>query len=98
MHSLSARTNINDPMLLSDINQETRASAQSGCLGARVRLPTQWGISLFAKSIRKPKGGHHLVFQLQGISLMHGLNSRMRNGILTIRNDVSLHKVHLALR
>ena len=39
---------------------ETRASAQSGCLGARVRSPTQWGVSLFAKSIRKQRG-HHLV-------------------------------------
>ena len=28
---------------------------------------------------------------------MHGLESRMRTGILTIRNVVSLHKVHLAL-
>ena len=36
-----------------DTNQETRASAQSGCLGARARSPTLVGVSLFVKSIWK---------------------------------------------
>ena len=32
-------------------NQETRASEQSGCLGARARSSTQGGVSLFANPI-----------------------------------------------
>ena len=40
---------------------ETRASAQSGFLGARARSPTQVGVSLFVK-IRTNKGGTTLLY------------------------------------
>ena len=85
--------------VVSDTNQETRASAQSGCLGARVRLPTQWGgLSLWEVNWKKQRGTTLFFFKLQGSSLMHWLDSRMRSGILATRNNVSPHKIHLALR
>ena len=77
-----------------DESQRTVGLPRGSCT-----LADPMGGSLSLRSqLENQKGGHHLVFQLQGSSLMHGLESRMRNGILTIRNDVSLHKVHLALR
>ena len=62
----------------------TLADPMEGSLSLRSQLENQRGTTLF--------------FKLQGSSLMHWLDSRMRNGILTTRNDVSPHKVHLALR
>ena len=62
----------------------TLADPMGGSLSLRSQLENQRGTTLF--------------FKLQGSSLMHWLDSRMRNGILTTRNDVSPHKVHLALR
>ena len=78
-----------------DESQRTVGLPRGSCTLAD---PMEGSLSLRSQLENQRGGGTTLFFQLQGSSLMHGLESRMRNGILTIRNDVSLHKVHLVLR
>ena len=78
-----------------DESQRTVGLPRGSCTLAD---PMEGSLSLRSQLENQKGGGTTLFFQLQGSSLMHGLESRMRTGILTIRNVVSLHKVHLALK
>ena len=68
-------------------NQETRASAQSGCLRARVRLPTQ-GESLSSCNQYSQKGAPPCFNENKETILSIWLESHRRGGILTLYERV----------